>query len=252
MDPAILSPSDFEEWLKENKTQPKYISSTEARDPQKYYWTLDFAQIHQKLKTLSNIIASGMEGAPHDDVEIQHISKMGRALYTVSRSKTFLVALSGHQAAGKSAFLNALLDCPGLCESGAKGYACTNAIVRYFYYCGNSQNPNEAFLAEVKFLDADRIQEIIQQHAHDYYHFYNWDEEDEDGARTKKSDDHDNENVQAKDTAQDIFQTLFGSNDAFLDAWSVDAYRDGTFQREWYVSFGLRPKIQHVANYVLH
>lgn len=174
-----------------------------------------------------------MTGIAEDDIELRYLHKTADTLDKVQRSKTFRVALSGPQAAGKSSFLNSLLNCPGMCYAAADGRACTNSIIIYFHYRGTAE---EAFLAEVKFHTAKKIEEIVDQYSRDYYHFYHFDDEiaetTDETRRQRKGRVHDEADVRAKDTAQDIFETLFGGKDLFREAWSPEEYLSQTFQKE--------------------
>jgi hypothetical protein len=126
-----------------------------------------------------------------------------------------------------------LLDCIGLCKYGATGQACTNIPFRYIYYRDNS---GDAFLAEVMFLKAEKIRDLIEDQSRAYYHFYHFDGETEEmaaqGLVQNKSREHDEEDIKDKDTAVDIFETLFGGRAEFNDAWSAERYRSGAFQWE--------------------
>lgn len=232
MESDLLTYEEFPSYFKENKIVPRYDSFAELRIPHDW-WGLDHAKIERELKAISKSTTGVMLGMADDDVEIRHLFKVGGELYKIQRSKTYTVALSGPQAAGKSSFLNSLLDCPGLCLAAADGRACTNAVVKYVYYRGATES---AALAEIKFHDQKRIAEIVEQHAKDYYHFFHFDDEaadaDDDENVPKKRRVHDEADVKAKETAQEIFETLFGGNEQFQEAWGPDEYTSGTFQEE--------------------
>ncbi|KAF2112543.1 hypothetical protein BDV96DRAFT_664124 [Lophiotrema nucula] len=223
---------NFAEHFKAKKIVPRYDSMKEAKLPHDW-WKLDQERIHKLLKAISTTSTAVMVGIGDDDAEVHHLHKTGAGLYKVKRSKTFQVAMSGPQASGKSSFLNALLDCPGLCLSGSDGQACTNAVVRYVHYSGTGDS---VVMAEIKFHDLKKIEVIIQELAKDFYHFHHFEDEaagaeEEEESIKKRIRTHDEADVQAKDTAQDIFETLYGSKDEFFRVWSPDAYETGEFQR---------------------
>jgi hypothetical protein len=234
MDPLtdVMTYEEFQEYKKTNRTIPKYDSAKEDKHPH-IWWTLDHQRLEAERRKLSESSLVPMNGIPDDDIELRHLRRTGETIHKVKRTKTIRVALSGPQGAGKSSFLSSLLDCNGLCATGADGHACTNAMIRYVFYRGNS---GAAFLAEITFLKAKKIQEMIDEHSRAYYHFHHFDEELEEmaaqGAVQTKSRIRDEEDVKANRTAEDIFKTLFGGSSQFKDAWTADRFRRGTFQKE--------------------
>ncbi|KAF2015535.1 hypothetical protein BU24DRAFT_480282 [Aaosphaeria arxii CBS 175.79] len=232
----LLDYAEFSSFYKKNRLILRYDSTGESKI-QHDWWALDHDEISRKLREISDMTTSVMEGVPRDDLEVQALLDMGESIYKIKRSKTFNVALSGPQGAGKSTFLNSLLDCPGLCLSASDGGACTNAVIRYVYYQGATEH---AVRAEIRFHHPDRMKEIVEDHSQAFYHFNHFtdeienenDSDDEAIQCKRKKRQHDEAEVKAKDTAQDIFETVFGGKEKFKEAWSPEGFQDGSFQRE--------------------
>jgi ATPase subunit of ABC transporter with duplicated ATPase domains len=174
----ILSFEDFQEHLKTLKNVPKYDSSTEEKTPHAY-WDLDKPTIQSLLKDISEKVDSCIQGATGLDKELQHVVNTSTKLEQVERDATVKVALIGAQGAGKSLLINALFDCTGLSLTGAKGFACTSAIVKYAYGQGDK------FSAEVRFLNAKTREQMIDEHIRSYLDYHNdlQDSDDEGGGR---------------------------------------------------------------------
>ncbi|KAF2001636.1 hypothetical protein P154DRAFT_596258 [Amniculicola lignicola CBS 123094] len=229
---SIISPEAFQKFLKEHRITPKYESATETQIP--HPW-LEVGQndIQECLKQMSNIALVAMGSIPEQDVELKHLRTVAELLPCVQRSAPIKVALVGAQGAGKSLLINALFDTDGLSMTGADGAACTSSIICYKNYPSDRPEGERTFLAEIAFLDVRSQEEMIKQHAKSYYYYHQEDgiddeSEDEHGPKAK-GPGQDEADRRLKDTAQDVFHTLFGSREAFLEAWSSHEYRDGEF-----------------------
>ncbi|KAF2735985.1 hypothetical protein EJ04DRAFT_522443 [Polyplosphaeria fusca] len=198
-EPPILAFEEFEPYFQSNKQRLRYDSGSEPKEHHEW-WTTDQAHFLQGLKAISTATTDVMAGFPEDDIEVRHLLRIGLELYKTKQS------------------------------SG--GRACTNAIVRYVYYASTS---GSKVTATVKFHDLKHIEEIVQQHSKDYNHFYHFDEvavASGEDTTTMKVRHHDQADVRAKDTAQDIFGTLFREKDHFLAAWSPDRFEDAPLPSE--------------------
>ena len=136
----------------------------------------------------------------------------------VLQSATITVGFLGAQGAGKSLTVNAIFDCDGLSLTGAEGAACTSSIIRYVLYPRNTKNNNK-FFAEIKFFTREKREELLKEHARSNFHYRNADDdsEDNDASRVKVLGQDDMERS-LNDIAEDIFATLFGSYDDFLES----------------------------------
>lgn len=159
------------------------------------------------------------------DKEIQHIVITATKLEQVERASIITIALIGAQGTGKSLLINALFDCPGLSLTGAKGFACTSAIVKYAYGSGDK------YSAEVQFLDAKKLEGMIEEHIRSHVGYHNDldDSDDEDGPRTRTLKQDEVERKRNK-AAEDFFEIIFGSRDEFLTAWSSSPVNTGEFK----------------------
>jgi hypothetical protein len=210
----LLDYEDFQTQASRFKPALKYNADTESKTPHAW-WDLGRDTIHANLKDISERVASCIKGKTGLDRELEHVVKTAAMLEQVERTPAVKVALIGAQGAGKSLLINALFDCTGLSLTGAKGFACTSAIVKYAY------GPGDKFSAEVQFLNAKKREEMVDEHIRSYMDYHNDldDSDDEDGPRTRsfKQDEIDRKR---KKTAEDFFDTIFGSRDEFLTAWS--------------------------------
>lgn len=223
--PTVLTFEGFQEIFPKIKSLPRYDSTAEEKTPHPW-WDVDKAAIHGLLKDISEVTASCINGTEGLDKELQHISNTATKLEQVERGKTVKVALIGAQGAGKSLLINALFDCVGLSLTGAKGFACTSSIVKYAYA------PGEKFSAEVKFLNAVMREEMVDEHIRSYVDYFNdlEDSDDEDcGPRTRSSSE-DEMDRKRKKTAEDFFDTIFGSRDEFMSAWSSNPVNTEEFK----------------------
>jgi ATPase subunit of ABC transporter with duplicated ATPase domains len=202
---VLLSLGDFSAQTQLFKPALKYNAATETKDPHSW-WELDRDKILANLKDIAERVASCTKGATELDRELEHVMKTAAKLPQVERTRAVKIALIGAQGAGKSLLINALFDRTGLSLTGARGFACTSAIVKYAY------GPGDKFSAEVQYLNAKMREEMIDGHIRSYMDYHNdlEDSEDEDGPRTKsfKQDEIDRKR---KKTAEDFFDTIFGS-----------------------------------------
>lgn len=232
---GIISFEDFPAHLSEQKSLGRYSSINEAK-PDDPWHNLDKTAIDQLLKELAQHIGGLFKGAPLEDKELQHLFRTSSDLSHVPRSPAIKVALLGAQGAGKSLMINALFDCDGLSLTGADGAACTSSITRYVANPENQAGEDTEFYAEIKFLGADQCRALLQEHAKNYFCYRHGDVESDDedenpspNPARKKVRRQEEMDERLKDTAEDVFVTLFGSKDAFLDNWSASAYSSGEF-----------------------
>jgi predicted GTPase len=139
---TILSFDEFQEHLKTVKVVPRYDAASETKTPHPW-WELGKATIHTLLKDISEKVGGCTQGVIDLDKELQHVVNTATKLEQIDRGSTVKVALIGAQGAGKSLLTNALFNCTGLSLTGAKGFACTSAIVKYAY------GPGDKFSAEI-------------------------------------------------------------------------------------------------------
>ncbi|KAI8942139.1 hypothetical protein NX059_000229 [Plenodomus lindquistii] len=221
----LLSWEEFQAQAYRWKPVPRYDATKETKLPHSW-WELDKDKIQTHLKDISSRVTNPTKGVTGIDRELQHVLNTATKLEQVDRSFTTKVALIGAQGAGKSLFINAILDCTGLSLTGAKGFACTSAIVKFAYGPGNK------FSAEVKFLNATKREQLIDEHIRSYVDYHNDlnDSDDEDGPRTR-SIKQDEIEKKRKKTAEDFFDTMFGCRDEFLSAYSSSPVNTGEFKR---------------------
>ncbi|KAF2650093.1 hypothetical protein K491DRAFT_761961 [Lophiostoma macrostomum CBS 122681] len=229
---TILTEKEFETYVKEHKSLPRYDSTHEQRHPHPW-WDVQKSNIDAGLKDLSMKVRHVIVEEPKDDVELRHVVRSAEGLCQIPRGKPIQVALTGSQGAGKSLLLNALFDCDGLSLTGADGQACTSAIIRYTRYGGHVGGSDaRKYVAEVQFLKADKQGEMINEHARSYYHYQHaGDDSDDEEAPKYKTLGQDELDRRMKDTAEDVFHTLFGGDENFRAAWSPSSYRRGEFVR---------------------
>jgi hypothetical protein len=221
---GILSWEEFQEQKDRVKPVPRYDSANELKIPHPW-WDLDKTTAQTHLKNISETVFSATKGTTNLDRELKHVSNTATKLEHVERAPSCKTALIGVQGAGKSQIINALLDCPGLSLTGAKGWACTSAIVKYAYWSGAK------FGAEVQYLSTQMREAMIDEHIRSYLHYHNdlEDSDDEDGPRIRSvtQDDFDRKR---KQTAEDFFENMFGTRDDFLTAWSSNPVNTGEFK----------------------
>lgn len=215
--------------LQIGKSAPKHDTSAEEKTSHPY-WTLNRSVIDVLLTEVSALVKEFLQTIPEGDEELTHLLTTAERLPQVPRITPVRVAFIGAQGAGKSLLINALFDCDGLSLTGADGGACTASIVRYKFYPGKT---TRVFTAEVKFLDSKKLSAMIQEYAKSYHDYHNDDDDsdcsdNEDASRNKmpRSDDHDR---RLRDTALDVFETLFGSKEDFLESWDPRSYKNGEF-----------------------
>lgn len=226
MSSDIISLDKFPAYLSTQKALSRYNPSLEKK-PSHAWYRMDKTKIDELLKSFSQSIVNMLDGSPSDDKELQHLFRTAPELANVIRSPPIRVALIGAQGAGKSLSLNALFDLDGLSLTGADGAACTSSITRYVHYSGGY-----SFAAEIKFLAAEKREALLKEHARNFHHYQHADvDSDDEEAPRRKPENHDEMDRRLKDTAEDVFLTLFGSRTAFQESWSSDSYRSGEFIR---------------------
>lgn len=219
----------FQDFFQANRLVPKYNPSSERRIPHQY-WELDSPKIDSLLKELSTLITGAIGKVPNGDLELSHVFRTGGSLRLIPRGPPMKFALVGAQGVGKSLLLNALFNRDGISLTGADGKACTNVMVRYAHYRGPQSDGKDQFVAEVEFFDDETLEKLIDEHAKAYYHVQHADEDsDDEESSRKRSHTQDEIDRRQKDTAEEIFCTLFGSKDNFLQAWSAETYHNGEF-----------------------
>jgi hypothetical protein len=224
MSSDVISLEQFPAYLSTQKTLSRYDPASEKK-PNHVWFRMDRAKIDELLRSFSHSIVDMLNGSPADDKELQHLFRTATELANVVRSPPIKVALIGAQGAGKSLSLNALFDCDGLSLTGADGAACTSSITRYVHYSGEFR-----FSAEIKFLSAAKREALLKEHARNYFHYQHADvDSDNEDTPRRKPDNHDEMERRLKDTAEDVFLTLFGSRTAFQESWSSTSYKSGDF-----------------------
>jgi hypothetical protein len=224
----FLSLEEFPAHFNANRSTPRYNPLLETK-PDHPWWQLPKSEVDQKLQLFSRLVHGALEGAPHDDKELQHLVDKANSLAQVERSATQKVALVGAQGAGKSLLTNALFGCDGLSITGADGAACTSVIVRYAHWNPNPDDPNK-FHAQVKFLTPRVREDMINEFEKSYYRYYE-DSEDLDDEKSPRpaSAAQEEYDRRAKDTSEEFFITIFGSRKKFLECWSPRAFKSGEF-----------------------
>ncbi|KAH6625660.1 hypothetical protein C7974DRAFT_414159 [Boeremia exigua] len=202
----VLSIEEFPAYLKTQKNLSRYDPSVERR-PDHPWYQVEQARIDELLKEFAQAVVDLLKGP------------------------AVKVALLGAQGAGKSLGTNAIFDCDGLSLTGADGAACTSSITRYVGYRSGGGGGNRYF-AEIKFLDAEKCRTLLEEHARSYYQRMHADDDSDDEDAKKDGSGKDDEmDVRLSDTALDVFTTLFGSKNAFLEHWSREAYLNKEFVR---------------------
>ncbi|KAI4912024.1 hypothetical protein J4E90_006844 [Alternaria incomplexa] len=227
-EPMLLTSDQFSKRFLEVKSVPKY-DATQEQKADHDWWILDKTSVQVTLKEIAELVQSAMKGLPKDDRELEHLLKAITKVQQIEKKPPIKVALLGAQGAGKSLFINALFGIDGLSLTGADGAACTSAIVRYAQY-PNNEAGDQIFYAEIKFLNREKMEEMLKEHIKSYTQYYDDadDSDDEEGPRVK-SFQQDELDRRLKDTAEDVFLTIFGSREQFKDSWSTSAYEEGEF-----------------------
>jgi hypothetical protein len=200
---------------------PRYDSSVEPK-PDLLWWRLDKVSLDVELKQFSETIVNLLKDCPAGDTELEHLFLTAPNLRHVLRSAAVKVALVAMQGTGKSLSTNAIFDREGLSITGAKGVACTSAVIRYTHLPGG----DTSYHAHIKFLDDDKREAMLKEHARNYYFYHNADddEDDEDGDAGREQADQ-----KSSQTAEAVFKIIFGSMDAFLASWSAPTFKSGEF-----------------------
>jgi hypothetical protein len=220
---TYLTFSEFPAYMRSQKILLKYNAEREEKTPHPY-WDLDRDNIGRIVASISDEVKAVLKDYPEDDKELHQLHDAGVRLPKINRSQSVKVALLGNQGAGKSLLINTLFDYDGLSLTGADGGACTSSVVKYLFYPGDEKG----FRAEVKFLTASKITALIKEHAKSYYDYYDsYENPDED--EQKKGAQEEDLDLKLKNTAEEFFETLFGSKQEFLESWNARAYEIGEF-----------------------
>jgi hypothetical protein len=191
---------------------------------------VDTNSIEAGLKAILTSVENVRGEEPIDDAELQHILRSAEDLCEIRRSMPMRVALIGPQGAGKSLLINALFDCDGLSLTGADGKACTSSTVKYMQYDQKNGKDYQSFIAEIRFLDARKLDDMLEEHARAYFHYlYAEEDSDDEDAPKCKSLGQDELDRRLKDTAEEVFETLFGNKKSFKKACSPKDYKSGEF-----------------------
>lgn len=232
MSPSLLTQGEFPGYLSENLSIPKYDSAREDRFP--HIWLdVNKTEVSKDLKEIGDLIVKAIPEVPKGDTELNFALRGAESLHQIPRSEPVKVAFIGPQGAGKSLALNALFDRDGLSLTGDDGHACTSVMIKYLPHDRNTASEHvQSYIAKIKFFDAVKLEQMIAEHARAYFHYQHFDEDsdDEDGPKVQ-SVDQDESDRRMKDTAEEIFHTLFGGKEQFQDAWNPNAYRSGEFER---------------------
>lgn len=221
---ALLTMDEFRFSNHPFKHTPRYNSALESKIPHPY-WKLDRDSIQRDLKDISNCISPLLKNEQGLDNELAHVRKTNMRLDQVEHESIIKVALLGAQGAGKSLLINAIFDCPGLSLTGAKGFACTSAIIKYAY------SPGDKFAAEVKFLNAKKREEMVDEHIRSYSNYHkDFEDSDDEGKPSSRSQKQDELERKQKQTAEDFFDTIFGSRQDFLESWSSSPVNTAEFK----------------------
>ncbi|KAI1541597.1 hypothetical protein PtrSN001C_004461 [Pyrenophora tritici-repentis] len=208
----VISFEDFRTYVQQRRSLPKYEPSTEKK-PDHPWWTLDKSKIDDLLKEFARLVISLLQGSPPSDKELQYLLRTATDLSHVSRSAPLRVALLGAQGAGKSLTINAIFDRDGLSLTSAEGAACTSSITKSSF-------------------SHEKRQGLLAEHARSYFFYHNGnDESDTEDIPRVKALSQDEMDRSLNDAAEDIFTTLFGSHEDFLDNWTMASYKSGDFVR---------------------
>lgn len=216
----LLEEDEFSEYIKDHMSVPKYDSSREAKIPNAY-WDLDTERISSILRQMEIRFGQMIQNFPNSDKELHHLLAQLHKIPHYERKKATTIGLIGAQGHGKSMLINALFELEGISLTGKLGGALTCTVVKYQYSSNSRSSTSLAYNGEIQFLDEKRIGEMIREHVKDYAHYHDDGEDSEDdgapGVRDFKQDDADRKR---RDTAMEVFETLFGSKEDFLEGWA--------------------------------
>lgn len=222
---SFLELDEFRDQGHLHKAVPKYIAEQEKKIPHPF-WSLDRGNIDNLVAKISSTVKTVLQDFPGDDKELNQLNDAAVRLPQVDRSPAIKVALLGAQGAGKSLLINALFDYNGLSLTGASGGACTRSVVKYLFYPGEQSN----FCAEVRFLGISKMTDMIKEHAKAYYDYYDsYDNPDDEVGHQNKNLQQEQVDLKLKNTAEEFFETLFGSKADFLESWDSRVYENGEF-----------------------
>jgi hypothetical protein len=223
----LLAAEEFSEYLDKHKFVPRY-DSVEEKKLDHPYWSLPTTQIGITLRSIDATLSGILQKISSGDRELQQLLKETPRIPRFERNQTTSFALIGEQGHGKSMLINALFDLEGISLTGKKGKAHTCTVIRYAQYTANEDHPTSAmYHAEIRFHTADKLLDMIREHVKNYLHYHNEGEDLDDdfspGDQSYEKDDMDRQN---RDTAREMFQTLFGSRDDFLDCWGSEQTKE--------------------------
>ncbi|KAF2277958.1 uncharacterized protein EI97DRAFT_488099 [Westerdykella ornata] len=225
----VFDSESFAVYLKENRSAPRYDSSKEVRIPHPY-WLVRVHDIDDGQKKMQAVLCSSFDEIPEEDEELKHIRDEVEALRQIKRRDPIRIALVGPQGAGKSLLINATFERDGLSLTGADGQACISTILRYKLDGRDSSSAMKKYTAEVAFLKAGELDNMLAGYARAFFHVHHPDEElDEDETSNSGLQAQDHFDRRAADTAEELFYTIFEGKENFQQVWNVDNYRTGEF-----------------------
>ncbi len=221
---SLLSREEFKVHFQLIKSIPRYNTENESRI-QHPWWEVNHTAIQTCLKDMAEAVRSTMKNSHNLDRGLEHVNIGARTLDTVQRASAVKVLIVGAQGAGKSLLINALFNCDKISLTGNTGFACTSAVVRYAY------GPGDRFHAEVKFLNAELRDEMLNEHIRSLQDYFNdLEDSDDDGGPRTRSQDEDEKDKKRKKTAEDFFDTIFGSREEFSAAWGHNPVNTAEFK----------------------
>ncbi|KAJ4294178.1 hypothetical protein N0V90_007868 [Kalmusia sp. IMI 367209] len=222
----LLTAEEFANYFENHEIIPSYDPSKEQKLSHPF-WTLDSASIDTVLKEMYAQIDGLLIDVPQNDRELHTLLKSVHEIAQIKPGPPIKIGLFGPQGCGKSMLINALFGFK-ISWSAADGGACTSAVIKYAHYSTSKKSSNSApFYAEVKFLDEEKIEEMIREHTRNYAHYQDHDNDsDEEEPRGTQSFDQDEADRRLGDTAEDVFRSLFGTKEEFLACWSASPKKE--------------------------
>ncbi|KAH7115028.1 hypothetical protein B0J11DRAFT_594182 [Dendryphion nanum] len=231
---GVITSADFPKYVAQYGRAEKYDSTKEK--PLPHPWRdVNQSDIQNGLKIMSDIVMKVMVGIPEKDEELMHVRSVAEGLPHINYRPPVKIALLGAQGAGKSLLLNALFDTNGLSLTGADGAACTSAIIEYRHSSAANKIPGaDEYIAQVHFMHASKLEEMLQEHARSYQHFFEDDDSDDEESDVERKAKtrygrRDESDRRLKDTAMEIFSTLFGGKETFVESWHASESKISEF-----------------------
>jgi hypothetical protein len=223
----LLEADEFSHFIEKDMHALRYDSSREKKLPNAY-WDLDTNRVHAILNQMKSRMAGIIQRFPDSDRELHHLSSQIDKILHYDRKKATIIGLIGGQGHGKSMLINAIFDLEGISLTGKLGAALTSTIVKFAQYSSTTRSATSpAYIGEIQFLDEKRTGEMIREHVKDYSHCHNDDDDSEDeGALGPQDFKQDEADRKRRDTALEVFETLFGSKEDFLDEWARAASKN--------------------------